>query len=82
MPTDNANSSLLVMKDYLAPYRGTWVVYVAEYGQGFTAWHQLEDRSEGVRLLEQLSFSTLAEVAAFAAHLRLHGWSATDALVP
>lgn len=60
MLTVHVNKHLLVLKDHLAAYRGTWVVFGAA--------------CESVRLLQQ--------GRPFESHRRLHGPTATHALVP
>ena len=81
MLTVCVNHSVLEMKDLLAPYRGTWMVYGADHHKGDPVWDETGAESLAVKQLERPSLATLEVVSALAAQLFAHGRPATHALV-
>jgi len=70
-----SNPRLVSFCDRQAPYRGTWVIYAADGHGAFAACHELDDRGEPLRVLEERRLASTMEARRFTIHLMLHGWT-------
>ena len=70
-----SNPRLVSFCDRQAPYRGHWVIYAAAGPGGYAACHELSDRGEPLRVVEQRLLTSAIEARRFSIHLMLHGWT-------
>jgi hypothetical protein len=81
MPAIPSAAPLLAFLDRGAPYRGRWLIYADGSGSAYAACHELHERANQVRVLDQRRLESMIEARRFSSHLILHGWS-PDVLEP
>ena len=66
---------LVSFLDRGAPYRGRWLIYAAGNGASYAACHEVHERPNQRRVVDQRQLDSVIEVRRFSSHLILHGWT-------
>ena len=75
MTPDISPAPLVSFLDRGAPYRGRWLIYAAGNGERYAACHELRERTNEMRVLDQRQLDSVIEARRFSSHLILHGWT-------
>ena len=70
-----APAPLVSFLDRGAPYRGRWRIYAAGSGGEYAACHELQERANAMKVLDQRRLESVVEARRFSSHLILHGWT-------
>lgn len=69
------SAPLVSFLDRGAPYRGRWLIYAAGSGGRYAACHELQERANAMRVVDQRQLDSVIEARRFSSHLILHGWT-------